>query len=82
MMSEVNVRFVSCIALVFFKLIKKLNSRKVRWAGHVPCMGEKGNAYKVLMGNLRGKRPLGKPRHKWKDIIKMDLREIGEGGID
>jgi hypothetical protein len=43
---------------------------------------EKSNAYRVFMGRLEGKRPLGRPRHRWKDSIKMDLREIGYVGID
>jgi hypothetical protein len=45
--------------------------------GYVACMGEMRSAYKVLVGKLEGKRQLGKPRHRWEDNIKMDLREIG-----
>jgi hypothetical protein len=44
--------------------------------------GEKGNAYRILVGNPEGKRPLGRPRRGWTDNIKMDLREIGWGGMD
>jgi hypothetical protein len=44
--------------------------------------GEKTNAYKVLMGKPEGKRPLGRPKRKWVDNIKMDLREIGWDGMD
>jgi hypothetical protein len=44
--------------------------------------GEKKNVYKVLMGKPEGKRPLGRPRYGWEDIIKLDLREIGWGGLD
>jgi hypothetical protein len=45
-------------------------------------MGEERKMYKVLMGKPEGKRPLGRPRHRWKDGIRMDLREIGLGGVD
>jgi hypothetical protein len=45
-------------------------------------MGEKMNAYRILVGKLEGKRPLGRPRHSWVGNIKMDLREIGWGGVD
>jgi hypothetical protein len=45
-------------------------------------MGEKRNAYRILVGNPEGKRPLGRPRHRWADNIKMDLREIGWSGMD
>jgi hypothetical protein len=45
-------------------------------------MGETRNAYRILVGNPEGKRPLGRPRHRWVDNIKMDLREIGWDGMD
>jgi hypothetical protein len=45
-------------------------------------LGEKGNAHKILAGKPEGKRPLGKPRHRWEDNIRMDLGEIGCGGMD
>jgi hypothetical protein len=49
----------------------------MRGVGYVARMGEKRNAYRILMGKLEGKRPLGRPRHRWEDNIRMDLREIG-----
>jgi hypothetical protein len=45
-------------------------------------MGEKSNAYRILMGKPEGKRPLGRPRRRWAEIIKMDLREIGWDGMN
>jgi hypothetical protein len=45
-------------------------------------MGEERKLYKVLVGKREGKRPLRRPRHKWEDGIRMDLREIGLGGVD
>jgi hypothetical protein len=54
-----------------------MKSRRMRWAGHVGCIGEKRNAYRILVGKADGKRPLVTPRHRWKDNIKMDLREMG-----
>jgi hypothetical protein len=50
-----------------------IKSRRIRWAGHVARTVEKMNAYRILVGNPGGKRPLGRPRHKWVDHIKMDL---------
>jgi hypothetical protein len=50
-----------------------VKSRRMRWAGHVARMGEMRNAYRILVGKLEGKRPLGRPRHMWVDNIKMDL---------
>jgi hypothetical protein len=54
-----------------------IKSRRIRWAGHRVCMGEKRNAYRVLVGKPGIKRPLGRPRHRWENKIKMTLREIG-----
>jgi hypothetical protein len=59
-----------------------MKSRKMRWAGHVVCMGEKRNIYRILVGIPEGKRPLGRPRCRWEDNIKADLREIGWGSMD
>jgi len=50
--------------------------------GHVACVGERIDIYRVLMGKPEGKRPLGRPRHRWEDNIKMDLQEVGCGGVD
>ncbi|KAJ4444920.1 hypothetical protein ANN_06719 [Periplaneta americana] len=55
---------------------------RLRWAGHVARMGESRNAYRVLVGRPAGKRPLGRPRRRWEDNIKMDLREVGYDGRD
>ncbi|KAJ4445920.1 hypothetical protein ANN_12606 [Periplaneta americana] len=52
-------------------------TKRLRWAGHVASMGESRNAYRVLVGRPEGKRPLGRPRRRWEDNIKMDLREVG-----
>jgi hypothetical protein len=54
----------------------------MRWAGHVARIREKRNAYRILMGKPEGKRPLGTPRSRWMDNIKMDLREMGWDGMD
>jgi len=45
--------------------------------GHVACKGEMRGVYRVLVGKPEAKRPLGKPRHRWEDIIKIDLQEVG-----
>ncbi|KAJ4428817.1 hypothetical protein ANN_25810 [Periplaneta americana] len=57
-------------------IIRNIKSRRLRWAGHVARMGESRNAYRVLVGRPEGKRPLGRPRRRWEDNIKMDLREV------
>jgi hypothetical protein len=54
----------------------------MRWEEHVAQMGEKRIAYRLLVGKPEGKRPLGRPRRRWMDNIKMDLLEIGWGGVD
>jgi hypothetical protein len=60
-------------------IIRQVKSRRMRWAGHVARMGEERKVYKVLVGKPEGKRPLGRPRRRWEDGIRMDLREIGLG---
>jgi hypothetical protein len=57
-------------------IIREIKSRRMRWAGHVTSMGEGRNVYRALVGKPEGKRPLGRPRRRWEDGIKMDLREI------
>jgi hypothetical protein len=59
-----------------------IKSRRVRWGGHVAQIGEKRNAYRILVGKSEGKRPLGRPRHMWADNTKIDLREIRWYGMD
>jgi hypothetical protein len=63
-------------------IIRVMKSRKQRWAGHVARMGERKGAYRALVGKPEGRRPLGRPRRRWEDNIKMDLREVGCGGAD
>jgi hypothetical protein len=58
-----------------------IRSRRMIWAGHVAFMGAKRNACRILVGKPEGKRPLGRPRHRWEDI-NMNVREIGWGGMD
>jgi hypothetical protein len=63
---------------------RQIKSRRMRWAGHVARMGENRKLYKVLVGKPEGKRPLGRPRRRWENGIRMGLREIvfGGGGVD
>ena len=58
-------------------IIRSHKSRQLRWAGHVARMEQSKNAYRVLVGKPDEKRPLGRPRRRWEDNIKMDLREVG-----
>jgi hypothetical protein len=63
-------------------IIRMIKSRRMRWAGHVTRMGETRNAYRILVGKPERKRPLGRPRCRWVDNIKVDLREIRWDGMD
>jgi hypothetical protein len=63
-------------------IIRQVKSRRMRWAGHVACMGEEIKVYMVLVGKPEGKTPLGSPRRRWEDGIRMDLGETGLGGVD
>jgi hypothetical protein len=63
-------------------IIRMTKSRRMRWTGYVTCIVENRNAYRVLMGKPGRKRPLGRPRCRWEENIKIDLREIGWGGTD
>jgi hypothetical protein len=59
-----------------------IKSRRMRWVGHVAFTGERKGAYRDLARKPEGKRPLGKPSHRWEDNIQMDLWEVGWGGMD
>jgi len=59
--------------------VRVVKSRRMRWAGHVACMGEGRGVHRVLVGKPEGKRPLGRPRRRWEDNIKMALQEVGGG---
>jgi hypothetical protein len=63
-------------------IIGIIKSRRMRWVGHIARMGEKRNAYRLWVGKLERKRPLGRPRRRWVDNIRMDLGEMGWGDVD
>jgi hypothetical protein len=63
-------------------IIRQTKSRRMRWVGHVARIGEGTKVYRVLVGKPKGKRPLRRPRHRWNDGIRMDLREIGWEGVE
>ena len=58
-------------------IVRVVKSRRMRWAGHVARMGKGRGVHRVLVGKPEGKRPLGRPRRRWEDNIKMDLQEVG-----
>ena len=60
-------------------IVRLIKSRRMRWAGHVARIGEGRGVHKVLVGKPEGKRPLGRPRRRWEDNIKMDLQVVGKG---
>ena len=62
-------------------IVRVIQSKRMRWVGHVARVGERG-IYRVLVGKLEGKRPLGRPRRRWEDNIKKDLQKVGCGGMD
>jgi len=62
--------------------VRVVKSRQMRWAGHVARMGEDGGVHRVLVGKPEGKRPLGRPRRRREDNIKMDFQEVGGGRGD
>jgi hypothetical protein len=59
-----------------------IKSERMKWAGHLARMEERRVIFRVLVGKPEGKRPLGRPRQRWEDNIKMDLQEVGCGGMD
>jgi hypothetical protein len=63
-------------------IVKVMKARRMRWAGHVARMLEVRGAYNILVGRSEGRKPLGRPRRRWEDNIKMHLWEIGFGDVD
>jgi len=63
-------------------IVRVIKSRRIRWAAHVARMGEERGVYRVLVGKPEGRRPLGRPRRRWVDNIRMDLHEVGCGYMD
>jgi len=63
-------------------IVQVIKSKRMRWAGHVARMGEERGVYRVFVGKPEGKRPLGRPRRRWVDNIRMDLQEVGCGYMD
>ena len=62
--------------------VRVIKSRRIKWAGHVACMGEERGVYRVLVGKPEERRPLGRPRRRWVFNIRMDLQEVGCGYMD
>jgi len=60
-------------------IVRVVKSRRMRWTGHVARMGEDRGVHRMLVGKPEAKRPLGRPRRRWEDNIKMDLQKVGEG---
>jgi hypothetical protein len=60
-------------------IVRVVKSRRMRWAGHVAHMGEDSGVHRVLVGRPEGKKPLGRPRLRWEENIKIDLQEVGMG---
>jgi len=63
-------------------IVRVIKSRIMRWAEHVARMGERRGVNRVLVGKPEGKRPLGRPKRRWEDNIRMDLQEVGFGDMD
>jgi hypothetical protein len=63
-------------------IIRIMKSRRMRWAGPCSTNGAKKNAYRLLVGKPKGKRPLGRPRRRWVDNIRMDLVQVGWYDVD
>src|SRR5215475_9515690 len=63
-------------------IVRVVKSRRMRWTGHLARMGEERGMHRMLVGKPEGKRPLGRPRRRWEDNIKMDIQEVGGGRGD
>jgi hypothetical protein len=76
--------YYTAVHILYFSpnIISQIKSRRMRWVGHVARMGEERNVYRVLVGKPEGKRPFRRPRRRWEDGIRKDLREPGQGSVD
>jgi hypothetical protein len=63
-------------------IVRVTKSNRMRWAGHVARMGERKGVNRILVGKPDRNIPLGRPRRRWEDNIKMDLQEVGCGGME
>jgi hypothetical protein len=63
-------------------IVRVIKSRRIRWVGHVARMGERKGEYWILVGKPEGKRLLRRPRCRWEDTTKMDLKDVGCGSMD
>jgi len=63
-------------------IVRVIKSRRMRWVGHVACMGEERGVYRVLVGKPEARRSLGRPRRRWEDNIRMNFWEVGCGCVD
>jgi hypothetical protein len=72
----------SLITFTLSQIIRMIKPQRMGWAGHAACMGEQSIAYKILVGKSVGKRPLGRPRCRWEDNMKMDHRATAWSGTD
>ena len=63
-------------------IVRVIKSRKMRWAGHVALIEESRGVYRGLVGKTEGKKPFGRPKHRWEDNIKIELQEVGCGDMD
>jgi len=80
---DLDLTFTAVILYNIHKYIKDIRRPvRMRWAGHVARMGEERGVYRVLLGKPEGRRPLGIPRRRWVDNIRMDLQEVGCGYMD
>ena len=68
--------------LICYQITHTNERRRMRWAGHVARIGEERGVYRFLVGKPEGKTPLGRPRRRWMDNIRMDLQEVGCGNMD